>query len=117
MGLRKSNDDKKSNRPEWIVIYVCHDLQEAHIVAGKLQAFDIPAMVNTVPGASAFGITYGNLGEIKVLIHPEDYDRAEDILFPEEDPQLENNNDKVQYFWSEDGDGEYYIEDEDEEDD
>ncbi len=108
MGLQKPKG--KPNRPEWVAIYITHNLQEAHVIAGKLNAFDIPSMVNTVPGASAFGITYGNMGEIKILIHPDDYNRAEEVLFPEED---END---VQYQLDEDGDGEYYIEEDEDSD-
>lgn len=115
MGLQKPKN--KSDRPEWITIHISHNLQEAHIIAGKLRAFDIPSMVHTVPGASAIGITYGNLGEIKVLIHPDDYDRAQQILSPDSANQLEENTDKVQYFWQDDGDGaEYYIEDDEDDD-
>lgn len=116
MGLQK-NSSNKSQQPEWVSIYITHNLQEAHIIAGKLQTYDIPAMVHTVPGASAIGITIGNLGEINVLIHPDNYDDASDILFGDESPQLEETTDKVQYIWQDDGDGvEYYIE-EDEADD
>lgn len=115
MGLQKPK--KKPERPEWIAVHISHNLQEAHIISGKLSAFDIPSMIHTVPGASAIGITYGNLGEIKVLVHPNDYERAQDILNPDSADQLEESNDKVQYIWQDDGDGvEYYIE-EDEEDD
>jgi len=115
MGLQKS---PKPNNPEWVAIYITHSLQEAHIISGKLQTFDVPSMVHTVPGASAMGITIGNLGEIKVLIHPNDYDNAEKILFGNDSQQLEENTDKVQYIWQDDGDGaEYYIEDDDDDDD
>ncbi len=114
MGLQKPK--KKPERPEWITIHISHNLQEAHIISGKLRAFDVPSMVHTVPGASAIGITYGNLGEIKVLIHPDDYERAIQILDPEMPDQLEENTDKIQYIWQDDGDGaEYYIEEDDDE--
>ena len=115
MGLQRPQH--KPQEPEWITIYISHNLQEAHIVAGKLNAYDIPSMIYTVPGASALGITFGNLGEIKILIHPEDYDKASDILFDDNANQLEASTDKVQYFWQDDGDGvEYYIEDEEDQD-
>lgn len=117
MGLRKQPDNNP-NQPEWVSIYITHNLQEAHIIAGKLQTYDIPSMVHTEPGASAIGITIGSLGEIKVLIHPKDYDRASDILFGDDVDQLEDSTDKVQYIWHDDGDGaEYFIEDDDDDDD
>lgn len=115
MGLEKPKG--KPERPEWIAIYISHNLQEAHIISGKLRAYDVPSMVHTVPGASAFGITYGNMGEIKVLIHPDDYDRAKEILEPDTPDELESNTDKIQYIWQDDGDGvEYYIEEDEDED-
>jgi hypothetical protein len=114
MGLQKPN--KKPEKPEWVSIYITHNLQEAHIVAGRLGAHDILSMIHTVPGASAIGITIGNLGEINILIHPYDYDKASDILFPEDANQLEDNTDKVQYIWQDDGDGEEYYIDDDEDD-
>lgn len=112
MGLQKPKNTPE--KPEWITVYISHNLQEAHIIAGKLQAFDVPTLVHTEPGASAIGITYGNLGEIKVLVHAGDYDRAQRILAPIESDELEDNTDKVQYIWQDDGDGdEYYIEEDD----
>ena len=111
MGLQKPK-----KKPEWVSVYITHNLPEAHIIAGKLSVHDIPSMIHTVPGASAIGITIGNLGEINILIHPSDYDKASNILFPEEAKQLEDNTDNPQYIWQDDGDGEeYYIEDEDDE--
>jgi len=112
MGLQKPKG--KPDQPEWITIHISHNLQEAHIISGRLKAYDIPNMVHTVPGASAIGITYGNMGEIKVLVHPDDYEQAYQILNPHTSERLESNTDKVQYIWQDDGDGEeYYIEDED----
>jgi|APSaa5957512493_1039668.scaffolds.fasta_scaffold250871_1 hypothetical protein len=111
MGLQKSND--KPNRPDWIAVYISHNLQEAHIIAGKLRANDIESMIQTVPGASAIGFTIGNWGEIKVLVAPSVYDEAYDILFPEDEGQSQENTDEAQYIWRDDGDGdEYYIDDE-----
>jgi|GEM_PF-1052926 len=112
MGLQKY-PQFETERPEWITIFITNNLQEAHIIAGKLRAYDIESMIHTVPGASAIGITFGNLGEIKVLIESKLYDKAYDILFPNDMDQLESNTDKIQYIWNDDGDGEeYYIDDE-----
>ena len=116
MGLQK-HPQSEPEKPEWITIFISHNLQEAHIIAGKLRAHDIESMIHTVPGASAIGITIGNLGEIKVLIESQFYDEAYDILFPADLNELEDNTDKVQYIWQDDGDGEdYYIDDEEDDD-
>ena len=107
---------KTPRGPEWIVIYVTHNLQEAHIMAGKLGANDVPSMIHQEAGATALGITLGHLGEIKVLVSPADYERAVAILFPAADVQLEANTDKLRLIWRDDkDDAEYDVEDEDDE--
>jgi hypothetical protein len=65
---------------EWIVVYVTYNLPEAHIVAGRLQSEGVPAMVNSALGASALGIIFGSLGEVRVLVHPSQYELALSIL-------------------------------------
>jgi hypothetical protein len=100
MGLQKPK--RKPKPPQWMTVYVSHNLQEAHIISGKLRAEDIQTMVHTEPGASAIGITIGNLGEIKVLVSPDDYDRALDILEHDDYDQLEDNTDAIQYIWEDD---------------
>ncbi len=101
---------------QWIAVAITHSLAEAHIMAGKLQANDVPAMIHQEPGAAALGITLGNLGEIKVLVDSADYEQAAAVLFPDANNQLEASTDKFRLIWHDDGDGaEYYIEDEDDE--
>ncbi|MCY3782050.1 MAG: DUF2007 domain-containing protein [Chloroflexi bacterium] len=113
MSLRKN--DKSSDGPRWIAAYITHNLQEAHILLGKLRAHEIPAMIHQEAGATALGITLGNLGEIKILVAPADYDQAVALLRTDFDDQLEASNDKVQLIWQDDGDGvEYYVEDDEE---
>ncbi len=109
------NVSKQPTGPEWIVAYITHSLQEAHIIAGKLQSNDVPCRIHQEAGATALGITVGNLGEIKVLVSPANYERAEVILFPEADNKIQASNDTIQVVWQDDGDGaEYYVDDEDE---
>ena len=85
---------KTPNDPEWIVAYITHSLQEAHIIAGKLRSSDVHCRIHQEAGATALGITVGNLGEIKVLVSPADFERAEVILFPEADNKIQASNDK-----------------------
>ena len=113
MSLRKNKEP--SDGPQWIAAYITHNLPEAHILLGKLQANNIPAMIHQEAGATALGITLGNLGEIKLLVSPADYERAVDLLLPDNQDQLEANSDRIRLFWQDDGDGaEYYVEDADE---
>ena len=114
MGIQPRPNAPQS--PQWIAITTTNSIQEAHIIAGKLHAHDIPAMIHQEAGAAALGITLGHLGEIKVLIDSADYEKAAAILLPDANPQLEANTDKFQLIWYDDGDGTaYYIEDEDDE--
>ena len=97
MTLRKRGGEQSG--PDWIVIYITHNLPEAHIIVGKLQSFGIPAMIHQEAGASAIGITLGNLGEIKILVSLSDYDRASELLQPDEAERMEASNDRIQLIW------------------
>lgn len=66
--------------PALMVVYVTYNLAEAHIVAGRLQSEGIGALVHQEPAGSAIGITFGPLGEIKVLVEAPDYDAALALL-------------------------------------
>lgn len=102
MSLKKRESSEKG--PDWIAVYVTHNLPEAHIILGKLRAHDIPAMIHQEAGAAAIGITLGNLGEIKVLVSPKDYERAANLLFPPAGEQIEDSNDKIQLIWQDEVD-------------
>lgn len=113
MSLRKRG--KPAKGPQWVAVYITHNLPEAHIVIGKLNAHNLPAMLHQEAGATALGITLGNLGEIKVLVSPDDFEEAAALLFPEAGEPIEASNDKIQLIWHDDGDGaEYYFDDDDE---
>ena len=69
-------------------------------------------MIHQEAGAAAIGITLGNLGEIKVLVSPKDYERAANLLFPAANEQIESSNDRIQLIWQDDGDsGEQEVDD------
>lgn len=102
--------------PQWQALYITNNLQEAHVLAGKLRAHDIAALIHQEPGAMALGITLGNLGEIKILVKPADSERAERILFAAPQEQTQASGSDAQVFWQDDGDGEeYYVEDDEQE--
>lgn len=113
MSLRKRNNS--SDGPQWIAAHITHNLQEAHILLGKLRAHSVPAMIHQEAGATALGITLGNLGEVKILVSPADIDQAIELLHPDHKDEIEPSNDKIQLIWQDDGDGaEYYVEADDE---
>jgi len=113
MGLRKLHNEADGS--QCIAAYITNNLQEAQVLAGVLKANEIPALIHQEAGATALGITLGNLGEIKILVLQADYERAERILFADSNERIEVSNDKMRIIWQDDGDGdEYYVEDDDE---
>ena len=75
----------------WIVVYIATSDPEAYIVAGRLKSEGIETFVHQEPIAKAYGFSVGPLGEIKVLVGAEDYDRALAIL--DEDAEADNSED------------------------
>jgi hypothetical protein len=75
----------------WMVVYIATSEPEAYIVAGRLKSEGIEAFVHQEPIAKAYGFSVGTLGEIKVLVSAEDYDRALAIL--DEDAEADNSED------------------------
>jgi hypothetical protein len=84
-----------NTQPKWIVIYSTYDYTEAHVIAGRLQVEGIRAMVHQQAGAAAFGVTVGVLGEVTVLVHPQNEERALDILEPTEPEALPDSLDDI----------------------
>ena len=75
----------------WMVAYVAYSEPEAYIVAGRLKSEGIDTFVHQEPVGSAYGIHIGKLGEVKVLVRPEDYDRALTILDEDEDDSADTD--------------------------
>jgi hypothetical protein len=65
---------------EWKVVYKTNQSGDAQIVAGRLEHEGIPTVLDHMTGRDAIGITIGNWGEIRVLVPPEQYDLANEIL-------------------------------------
>ena len=71
---------QNTNPNEFMVVYVAGSDPEAHNVAGRLQSEGVPTWVHQEPVGSAYGITVGPLGEGRVLVRSDDYERALAIL-------------------------------------
>lgn len=98
LNLRETHTNgATTTMPEWLIVYSTNDLADAHIQAGRLEVEAIPVMVHGQPGASALGITIGTLGEIHVLVRPQDYDTALEILEAEDHPELPDTSNAVIY--------------------
>ncbi len=76
-----------------MVVYVAYSEPEAYIVAGRLENEGIHALVHQEPVGRAYGITIGPLGEVKVLVNPDDYDRALTILDVDEFDDADESDD------------------------
>jgi hypothetical protein len=65
---------------DWKVAAEAASEAEAHIIVGRLAQDNIKAWVQQEPAGSAIGITVGALGEVKVMVSAEDYERAKALL-------------------------------------
>ena len=83
---------------EWMIVYESPDVNEAQIVAGRLEVEGIKALVNQTTMASVFGFTLGQMGTVTVAVHPDDYQRALDLLEPDEMYGLNDDNERVIYY-------------------
>ncbi len=86
---------QEQGRTEWMVAWATNAPEEAQIVAGKLRAEGIQALLHRQAGASAMGIHIGQLGEVRVLVHPSDYEFALAILNPGEPAPLPRDSSNI----------------------
>lgn len=80
------------------IVYTTYALPDAHIVAGRLKAEGIPALIDHMPGMSSIGVSVGALGEIRVLVYTEHYEQALDILEPPSPDEMLLDNDNIIIF-------------------
>lgn len=73
-----------STNSGWMVVYIAGSQPEAHVIRGRLEADGVPSWIMQEPVGSALGLTVGSLGEVRVLVHPRDYDRALAVLDDED---------------------------------
>jgi hypothetical protein len=83
---------------EWMIVYSTNDLIDAQIVVGRLEVEGIKAFTQQESLGGIYGISYGALGGINVLVNPSDYDDATAILEPDDLDALPENSDDVIYY-------------------
>ena len=64
---------------KWIEVYSTFDSSEATIVQGLLESEGIPCRVEST-GVSQIPVAVGNLGEILLFVHPDDFDKAKKAM-------------------------------------
>lgn len=68
------------DEPRLVCVRVCQGLDVAHIYKSKLEALDIPVLLQYEALGPVFGITVDGLGEVRILV-PEPYaSEAEALL-------------------------------------
>lgn len=101
-GADQMADKKKleptGNNNAWMTVYVTHNLPEAHIVSGRLQHEGIPSFVHHAIGSMALGLNIGAMGEVNVVVHAENYARAQAILAEDVLEELPEHTDDVHYY-------------------
>ena len=93
-------------KPEWMIVYITNNVSDAHIVVGRLKTENIMAIVDHMAGRDAIGLTIGSWGEVRVLVHPNDYEQAVAILEPNQPEELENTTQEIRYIMDDDDDDE-----------
>lgn len=71
-------------------LIVVEGLMEAEIIKSKLESFEIPSMLKFESAGRLMGITMDGLGEVQVMVSPEDYDKAMEIINSESDSDEES---------------------------
>lgn len=85
----------RGHHPEgWMVVFITYNEPEAHIVSGRLANENIHSWHYREPLGNAIGITFGPLGEVRILVSPEDYQAALDILAVDLSDMAEDDDDE-----------------------
>jgi hypothetical protein len=93
----KNLEKRQDGGFRWMVAHLTNNIHEAQIVAGRLESEGIPAMIHTEPGSDALGIHIGRLGEIRVLVRPQDYDHVLNIIEPGDPQRLPDISDRITF--------------------
>ncbi len=79
-----------SKQPGLSQVYVTAGLLQAEIIKGKLQANDIPALLEYESLGPVLGLTVDGLGEVRVLVPEDKADAARALL-----EESEENDDEL----------------------
>ena len=78
---------RSRDQGDWIIVAYAMGIEEAEIVAGLLRSFEIPVFIQQEALGRAFGLTFGALGAIRLLV-PARFEQAALALLEddEDDP-------------------------------
>jgi len=75
-----------------VCVLRCYGLDLAHIYKSKLEAAEIPAMLQYDSAGPVFGITIDGMGQVRVMVPEPFAARAKELLVDIPDDQLEEEN-------------------------
>jgi hypothetical protein len=61
-------------------LVVLEGMMEAEIIKSKLESFEIPCILKFETAGRLLGITMDGLGEVRIMVAPEDFDKAREVL-------------------------------------
>lgn len=68
------------DQEEYVQVYTCNGQLDAEMIKAFLESFQIHAIISGESLGSVYGLTVGPLGEVKILVPPEEADTAVDLL-------------------------------------
>lgn len=77
---KRRKNELRASETEFVVVYVSNGPLGAEVVKGKLASAGIPALLKYESTMSSIPIMVDGLGEVQVLVHAEDEQRARRIL-------------------------------------
>lgn len=70
---------------EPVVVWEAANIMEAHVVRGRLESEEIPAIISGEALGAIYGLTTGHLAVVKVLVPAPLADKAFELLYAEQD--------------------------------
>lgn len=71
----------------WLVVYTASGMAQANIVAGRLETEGIPTIMKYEAAGPIYAVTVDGLGEVKILVPEQEFDRAVEALNQSYDEQ------------------------------
>jgi hypothetical protein len=87
-----SKKEKEPMEESWQVVFCASGMTQARIIAGRLESEGIAAHLQYDAVTNIYAITIDGIGEVRILVPPEDAGRAREILshnWGKEDPEEE----------------------------
>lgn len=81
-------------QPDLVCVHRCYGLDVAHILKSKLDAAEIPSLLQYESAGPVLGITVDGLGQVCILVPSEFAEEAADLLAEVPDDELMDIDDQ-----------------------